>query len=233
MNRLLRRYLILCILAICCTLVISQLFGLIPWDGLYGPTSPRKSTRARSKKVDWRNLKFNFPISSITPLPTGPPLPIPQVQYDFPPESTLQRKVRLERLQAVEKAFLRSWKAYKKYAWLQDEVKPLTAGYRNDYGGWAATLVDNLDTLLIMGLEKEFKIAISGLKKVDFSMYPVSKINVFEMTIRHLGGLLSAHDISKGRYPILLDKAKELGAMLYHAFDTPNAMPIMRLELKK
>ncbi|EAQ84271.1 hypothetical protein CHGG_10675 [Chaetomium globosum CBS 148.51] len=42
-------------------------------------------------------------------------------------------------------------------------------------------------------------------------------------TIRHLAGLLSAYDLSGE--PALLEKAKELGNMLYMAFDTPNRMP--------
>lgn len=45
----------------------------------------------------------------------------------------------------------------------------------------------------------------------------------FQTTIRHLGGLLSAYDLS--REPALLEKAQELGEMLYMAFDTPNRLP--------
>lgn len=44
-----------------------------------------------------------------------------------------------------------------------------------------------------------------------------------QTTIRHLGGLLSAYDLSGE--PALLEKAHELGEMLYMAFDTPNRMP--------
>ena len=33
---------------------------------------------------------------------------------------------------------------YRKYAWLQDEVRPLSGGVNNPFGGWAATLVDSL-----------------------------------------------------------------------------------------
>ena len=49
-------------------------------------------------------------------------------------------------------------------------------------------------------------------------------ISVFETTIRHLGGLLSTYDFSGNS--ILLNKAMELGEMLYVAFDTPNRMPV-------
>ena len=35
-------------------------------------------------------------------------------------------------------------------------------------------------------------------------------LSVFETTIRYLGGLLSAYELSDQRYPALLNKAKEL-----------------------
>jgi mannosyl-oligosaccharide alpha-1,2-mannosidase len=55
--------------------------------------------------------------------------------------------------------------------------------------------------------------------------------NFFETTIRHLGGLLSAYDLSNKK--VLLQKAIELGDMLYEAFDTPNRMPSFWLDFQK
>ena len=132
----------------------------------------------------------------------------------------------------MKRSFVHSWEGYKRHAWLQDEVAPLTAEYKNDFGGWGATLVDSLDTLWIMGLKKDFAVAVSALKRIDFSTSPLFKINLFETTIRYLGGFLSAYDISEGRYPALLEKAIELGDMLYVAFDTPNRMPITHWDWK-
>jgi len=51
---------------------------------------------------------------------------------------------------------------------------------------------------------------------------------VFETTIRYLGGFLTAYDLSGGIYPGILQKAYDLGEMLYVAFDTPNRMPVPR-----
>jgi mannosyl-oligosaccharide alpha-1,2-mannosidase len=48
---------------------------------------------------------------------------------------------------------------------------------------------------------------------------------LFETTIRYLGGLLAAYDISDKKYPNLLNKAVELAEILISAFDTPNRMP--------
>jgi mannosyl-oligosaccharide alpha-1,2-mannosidase len=99
---------------------------------------------------------------------------------------------------------------------------------KETFGGWGASLVDALDTLWIMGMEKEFAVAVEALHKIDFTRASRDMINVFETTIRYLGGMLSAYDLSGGKYPILLAKATELGDMLYAAFDTPNRMPVTR-----
>jgi mannosyl-oligosaccharide alpha-1,2-mannosidase len=77
-------------------------------------------------------------------------------------------------------------------------------------------------------LEDDFAKAVAALRDIDFTRAEHGMLNVFETTIRYLGGLLSAHDLSNGKYPILLQKAVELGDMLYAAFDTPNRMPITR-----
>ena len=161
------------------------------------------------------------------PLPTGAPSPIPRVQHSFPKESALQKFTRQKRLAAVKNSFKHSWKGYKRNAWLQDEVRPLSGGYKNGFGGWGATLVDSLDTLWIMDMKKDFLIAIDALKYLDFTISSSTSISVFETTIRYVGGLLSAYDLSGGDYPILLQKAIELGDMLYASFDTPNGMPVV------
>jgi mannosyl-oligosaccharide alpha-1,2-mannosidase len=90
-----------------------------------------------------------------------------------------------------------------------------------------------LDTLWIMEMYSEFEEAVKALKYIDFSTCALDEINVFETTIRYLGGFLSAYDLSDGKYPILLQKAKELGNMLYKAFDTPNRMPITRWKFRE
>jgi hypothetical protein len=116
---------------------------------------------------------------------------------------------------------------------MHDEVTPLTGKYKDPFGGWAATLIDSLDTLWIMGMKKEFEKAALATKDIDFSRSPATTINVFETTIRYLGGLLAAFEVSNRKYPILLGKAVELGDFLMKAFDTPNRMPITRWEWKK
>ncbi|KAK4986897.1 hypothetical protein LTR50_005028 [Elasticomyces elasticus] len=171
-------------------------------------------------------------IETYVPLPTGSPAAIPRIQHKFEPETDARKSARQIRLNTVRESFLHSWEGYKKHAWLQDEVTPLSGTYNNGFGGWGATLVDTLDTLWIMGLKKEFVVAVAALKKINFSSTTLDTVNVFETTIRYLGGFLSAYDISGGKYPALLEKAVELGEMLYVAFDTPNRMPVTRWDWK-
>ncbi len=57
------------------------------------------------------------------------------------------------------------------------------------------TLIDTLDTLVILGNYSEFRRAVSLLRETytaEAFNYDVS-VSVFETTIRILGGLLSAH----------------------------------------
>lgn len=110
---------------------------------------------------------------------------------------------------------------------MYDEVMPISGGQQNTFVGWAATLVDGLDSLWIMGLKDEFEDALKALKDIDFS-HPkdAERVPVFETNIRYLGGLLGAWDVSGHRYPILLEKAEQLGDFLLRAFNTPNGLPV-------
>lgn len=81
-----------------------------------------------------------------------------------------------------------------------------------------------------MGMETEFNEAVDAIVDIDFSKTSMHLINVFETTIRYLGGLLSAYDLSGDER--LLTKSLDLANMLYAAFDTPNRMPILRWNLR-
>lgn len=174
----------------------------------------------------WDQVEVRYPVKSLTPLPTEKPHQLPKVQHEFDEEESSHAQVRKKRQAAVKEAFQRCWKAYREHAWMQDEVSPLTGESSDNFGGWAASLVDSLDTLWIMGLKSEFREAVDAAIKIDLRKCTLDQINVFETTIRHLGGFLSAYDLSGDER--LLDKAKEFGNMLIVAFDTPNRMPITR-----
>jgi mannosyl-oligosaccharide alpha-1,2-mannosidase len=189
----------------------------------------RANARVHTSKAsyDWRNAPFHNTIESYLPLPTGKPHPLPRVQYAFSSDTSSQRAKREARRVAVREEFDRSWKSYQKLAWAQDELLPVTGEGSAAFGGWGATLVDSLDTLWIMGFKKEFYEAVHAVADIDFGQTDSTAISVFETTIRYLGGLLSAYDMSQEK--VLLEKAIQLGEMLYRAFDTaPNNFPLDR-----
>jgi len=196
----------------------------------YGALFP-SATNNKEGRFLWSSVPVNYPVKSLTSLPTGTPLALPRVQHKFPAESADQAKKRKSRQTAVKSAFQRCWKTYSDYAWTHDEVTPIHTQIRNSFGGWSASLVDSLDTLWIMGMKDEFAKAVDAAMDINLGSSSLDNINVFETTIRHLGGFLSAYDLSGDAR--LLEKATEFGEMLLKAFDTPNRMPITRWDPKK
>ncbi|KAF2996672.1 hypothetical protein E8E13_004192 [Curvularia kusanoi] len=191
---------------------------------------PSRSYKSR-QSFDWRTAPFQHEIKSYTPLPDGRPRALPRIQFDFPPETKAQRERRETQRVAVRNEFIRTWKSYRAYAWAEDELKPITGAGLESFGGWGATLVDSLDTLWIMGLKEEFYEGVQAVAAIDFGKSNMKTVSVFETTIRYLGGMLSAYDLSEE--PVLLEKAVQLGEMLYRAFDTENHTPLNWLDIEK
>ncbi|XXG93909.1 hypothetical protein Hte_000159 [Hypoxylon texense] len=202
------------------------------WTDLGKPAQgPQDEHQAPAAPLDdddyfWRKLPTHYPVTDMKPLPTGKPLALPKIQTTFDKESNYDAATRKERQQAVKKAFLRCWKAYKDNAMMSDELAPISGTTKDVFGGWGATLVDSLDTLWIMGLRDEFDEAVTAAAGIRFESTSLTNVNAFETTIRYLGGFLAAYDLS-GDHRLLL-KAREVGDMLYKTFDTPNRMPISR-----
>ncbi|KAI1029262.1 hypothetical protein LB505_006222 [Fusarium chuoi] len=170
---------------------------------------------------DWSAVGLVHPPADIKPLPIGQAKRMPRVQAEK--AKFVKTGESEKRRDAVKREFRRGWEAYRLKAWGRDELMPLTGQAKDPFGGWAATLVDALDTLWIMGLKAEFNEAASAAAAIDWGRTDEKAVNLFETTIRHLGGLLSSYELS--REPALLQKATELGEMLYIAFDTPNRLP--------
>jgi mannosyl-oligosaccharide alpha-1,2-mannosidase len=168
------------------------------------------------------------PVDSYLALPTGHPSPLPRIQHVFDDRAAGNDIQLNSRQQEVKATFERCWKSYRARAWGNDELMPISGNFTNPYGGWGATLVDNLDTLWIMGMEKEFAEAVDAAIGIDFGPKGSEDINVFETIIRYLGGFIAAYDISGCHDERLLQKAVEVGDMVYASFDTPNRMPATR-----
>lgn len=187
---------------------------------------------AGPRPARWNSYRPNFPvpIDLIRQLPTGKPLPLPRIQHEFPTESDAERNERAIKQRSVKDAFVRCWTSYRSRAWMSDELTPISAKTRNHFGGWGATLVDSLDTLWIMEMKDEFDHAVAALSSISFDTTTLKSVNIFETNIRFLGGFLAAYDLSGDAR--LLEKAVEVGNMLYAAFDTPNRMPITRWNMR-
>lgn len=200
---------------------------------VWKPPKKVENLNTAAAAIHWKKPKEWFPLpkESIIPLPTGSPKPMPAIQYKFKEETKAQKEKREARLAKVRSEALRAWSGYKQFAWTHDELTPVTKHGKDPFCGWAATLVDSLDTLWIMGLKDEFDDAVQAVKAIDFTTTPYrSDIPIFETIIRYLGGLLGAYDVTgghKGKYRVLLDKALELADVLMSVFDTPNRMPIL------
>ncbi|GJJ72429.1 hypothetical protein EMPS_04786 [Entomortierella parvispora] len=158
---------------------------------------------------------------------------LPKIQHSFQERETdTDRFVREQRLEKIREGFEHAWKGYKAHAWGHDEVVPTRGGHRDSFGGWGATIVDSLDTLVIMGFNEEFDEALEWVKtEFDMTKNPTAHLSFFETTIRYLGGFLSAYDLTGEE--ILLQKATELGDYLLNAFVDGNEFPSSTFTIDK
>ena len=78
----------------------------------------------------------------------------PRIQFDFRRNRVVAGDP--DKAAAVRRTMQDTFWKYRKAAWGMDEVRPISGGNRTSRNGWAATLVDTLTTLVVMGLETEF-----------------------------------------------------------------------------
>ncbi len=132
--------------------------------------------------------------------------------------------------QRVKDEMRHAWQGYKKHAWGHDALKPLSKTPHDWYAhSLMMTPVDGLDTLMLMGLKEEADEArelIATRLGFDHDMY----VQNFEITIRLLGGLLSAYQLSGDTR--LLDKAQDLGQRLLPVFESPTGLPYTHVNLR-
>jgi glycosyl hydrolase family 47 len=137
---------------------------------------------------------------------------------------------RAELASRVRAEFLHAWRAYERYAWGHDELKPSSKAAHDWHGeSLLMTPVDSLDTLLLMGLQDEAEKA-KALIVEELSFDKDVSVKNFEITIRLLGGLLSGYQMTGDAR--LLRLAEDLGTRLLPAFDSPTGMPYMYVNLK-
>ncbi|EAT46150.1 AAEL002645-PA [Aedes aegypti] len=169
------------------------------------------------------------------------------------PTHNMSHKERNELKEEAREMFYHAYGAYMEKAYPADELMPLscTGRYRgitpsrgdldDVLGNFSMTLVDTLDTLVILGDLEEFERAVKlVIKDVKFDSDII--VSVFETNIRMVGGLLSAHilaeyvqkqaDVMTWYRGELLEMAKDLGYRLLPAFNTSTGIPHARVNLK-
>ncbi|MGA9996628.1 MAG: glycoside hydrolase family 47 protein [Pyrinomonadaceae bacterium] len=130
----------------------------------------------------------------------------------------------------VRAEFLHAWNGYKKYAWGHDDLRPLTKSFHDWYAQpLLMTPVDALDTMLLMGMKDEAERTKRYIIE-NLSFDKDISVQNFEITIRLLGGLLSAYQMTGDRR--LLRMALDLGNRLLPVFESPTGLPYKFVNLK-
>eukprot|EP01113_Clastostelium_recurvatum_P030928 TRINITY_DN3811_c0_g1_i6.p1 TRINITY_DN3811_c0_g1~~TRINITY_DN3811_c0_g1_i6.p1 ORF type:complete len:635 (-),score=159.19 TRINITY_DN3811_c0_g1_i6:11-1915(-) len=132
-----------------------------------------------------------------------------------------------ERMDAVRDAFKHAYKSYTDIAWGMDELMPQSRR-GEDWLGLGLTIVDSLDTMHLMGLTKEFDEGREWVAN-NLRFDKNRDISFFETTIRVVGGLLTAYELTGDK--MFLNKAEELGERMLPAFDTPTGIPFTTINL--
>ena len=132
--------------------------------------------------------------------------------------------------EAVRAEFLHAWNGYLQYARGMDALRPLSRTGRNWYdASLVMTPLDAFDTMLLMGLEEEAAEA-KALILEGLSFDHDFPVQVFEVTIRLLGGLLTAYQMDGD--PRFLELATDLADRLLPAFESATGMPYVRVNLR-
>ena len=131
-----------------------------------------------------------------------------------------------ERQLRVREAARWSWAGYRKFAWGHDEVDSVSRR-PHDWFDIGLTIVDSLDTLLILHLDEEFFQARQWVANhLDFDKIS-QPVSTFETTIRVLGGLVSAFYHSEGD-ELFLKKAVDFAERLLPSINTSTGIALPR-----
>ncbi|MFZ4522443.1 MAG: glycoside hydrolase family 47 protein [Bacteroidales bacterium] len=141
--------------------------------------------------------------------------------------SATQKSAQCEK---IKTACRHAWSGYKKYASGYDALKPISKKGHNWYGiSFQMTPLDAFDTFFILGLKAEANEAKEMvLSKLKFNVD--REVQLFEVNIRLMGGLISAYELTHDAR--LLSLARDLGARLLPAFNSPTGMPYRFVNLK-
>ena len=124
---------------------------------------------------------------------------------------------------------LAAWCGYLRSAWGYDELSPVSATPHEEWLGLAITAADSLGTLVLMGMDAQAAATAELMVARTSTFSPGIRTNVFEATIRTLGGLVSAHALTKDDR--LLAAASRLAQNMSGVFRTPTGIPFAYVDL--
>jgi mannosidase alpha-like ER degradation enhancer 2 len=135
-----------------------------------------------------------------------------------------------ELAERVRAEFLHAWDGYVQHAWGHDDLEPLSAGYHDWYDApLYMTPLDAFDTMVLMGLDDEAEHA-KGLVLENLTFDHDFTVQVFEITIRTLGALITAYQLDGDERFLAL--ATDLADRLLAAFNSPTGMPYRGVNLR-
>ncbi|XP_068226667.1 ER degradation-enhancing alpha-mannosidase-like protein 3 isoform X4 [Palaemon carinicauda] len=166
---------------------------------------------------------------------------------------SMSEEERLNLKEEAKEMFYHGYTAYMDNAYPADELMPLSCKGRwrntepsrgdidDTLGNFSLTLVDSLDTLVVMGDIEEFDRALRlVVRDVTFDHDVV--VSVFETNIRMVGGLISGHVMAEHLNQLygalgwyrgeLLTMARDLATKLLPAFNTTTGIPHPKVNLK-
>ncbi|XP_023854795.1 ER degradation-enhancing alpha-mannosidase-like protein 3 isoform X6 [Salvelinus sp. IW2-2015] len=166
---------------------------------------------------------------------------------------SMSREEKLKLRNQVVEMFDHAYSNYMDHAYPADELMPLTCRGRvrglepsrgdvdDALGKFSLTLIDTLDTLVLLNKTTEFEEAVRRVL-TDVRLDNDIVVSVFETNIRVLGGLLGGHSMAvmlkdtgyhmQWYQDELLHMAKDVGLRLLPAFNTSSGLPYPRVNLK-
>jgi len=135
----------------------------------------------------------------------------------------------------VKRMMKHAWDGYVAHAWGKNEVMPVSKSgnsatvFGSSEAG--ATIVDSMTTLYIMEMDEEFNNAKEWVAdNLDLAELMKDEVNIFEINIRYVGGLLSLFALTGD--DVFKNRAQEIVDKLLPAFDTPIGIPLGMINLK-
>ncbi|ETO30503.1 hypothetical protein RFI_06618 [Reticulomyxa filosa] len=204
--------------------------------------SPNKSEKTSDNATITKSVENNDKKNS-TPNNADPLILVVQDQqvhflYVFVPFKKIQ-KLHVPQMNVEE--YIHAWGGYKKCAWGHDVVAPLSCRGSDEGYNMGLTIIDGLDTLILMYLRenKSDPIVSSQLKRyvqeardwIERNLhFDRGDVSFFETTIRVVGGLLSAFHFTNDS--LYLDKVQIITDKLMVAFNTPTGLPLATVSLE-